>query len=185
MNLGQTVFAQLMDFIPAHEFRRCVERYRGNCKVSSFSCWDQFLCMAFAQLTYRESLRDIETCLRALGPRLDHAGIRGAIARSTLADANELRDWRIYADLAQVLIATAAAVVRPRKFRGGVVADRLRAGLHDHRPFLDPRTQADGECCQRSQRALHRPRLRAANQREARPDRRRDEEDAGGISVPG
>jgi len=116
MNQGQTVFAQLMDFIPAHEFRRSVERYQGNYKVSSFSCWDQFLCMAFAQLTYRESLRDIETCLRALGPRLYHAGIRGPVSRSTLADANELRDWRIYADLAQVLIAIARPLYANESF---------------------------------------------------------------------
>src|ERR1017187_9392976 len=116
MHLGQTVFAQLLDFIPAHEFRRCVERYQGNYKVSSFSCWDQFLCMAFAQLTYRESLRDIETCLRALGPRLYHAGIRGPVSRSTLADANELRDWRIYADLAQVLIAIARPLYAHESF---------------------------------------------------------------------
>jgi hypothetical protein len=107
MNAGKTIFAQLMDFIPAHEFARCVDRYQGNCKVSRFSCCDQFLCMAFAQLTCRESLRDIETCLRVLGSRLYHAGIRGHIAHSTLADANETRAWRIYADLAQVLIRTA------------------------------------------------------------------------------
>ena len=98
MNQGKTVFAQLIDFIPVHEFWRCVNRYQGNYKVSSFSCWDQFLCLAFAQLTYRESLRDIETCLRALGHRLYHLGIRGHVSRSTLADANETRDWRIYAD---------------------------------------------------------------------------------------
>jgi hypothetical protein len=84
-----------------------VRRYRGNYRVRSFSCLDQFLCMAFAQLTYRESLRDIEICLRAVQPKLYHAGIRGRIARSTLADANEQRDWRIYADFAQVLIARA------------------------------------------------------------------------------
>jgi hypothetical protein len=107
VHLGKTVFAQLLDFIPAHEFRRCVDRYQGNRKVSSFSCWDQFLSMAFAQLTYRESLRDIETCLRAFGRRLYHLGIRGRVARSTLADANETRDYRIYADLAQVLISIA------------------------------------------------------------------------------
>lgn len=107
MPLGKTVFAQLMDFIPAHEFRRCVNRYQGNRKVSRFSCWDQFLSMAFAQLTYRESLRDIEICLRALGSHLYHFGIRGHVSRSTLADANETRDFRIYADLAQALIATA------------------------------------------------------------------------------
>jgi hypothetical protein len=107
MHVGKTVFAQLMDFIPAHEFRRCVNRYQGNRKVSSFSCWDQFLSMAFAQLTGRESLRDIETCLRAFRSRLYHLGLRGQVSRSTLADANEARDYRIYADLAQVLIATA------------------------------------------------------------------------------
>jgi hypothetical protein len=107
MHSGRTVFAQLMDFVPAHEFRRCVNRYQGNRKVSSFSCWDQFLCMAFAQLTYRESLRDIETCLRALGRRRYHLGIRGRVSRSTLADANETRDYRIYADLAQALISVA------------------------------------------------------------------------------
>jgi hypothetical protein len=92
MNSGKTVFAQLMDFMPAHEFRGCVTRYRGHYRVRSFSCCDQFLCMAFAQLTYRESLRDIETCLRALGGKLYHLGIRGHISRSTRADANETRD---------------------------------------------------------------------------------------------
>jgi len=112
MNLGQTVFAQLMDFVPMHEFRRCVRRYRGNYKVSTFSCWDQFLCMAFAQLTYRESLRDIETCLRAMQRKLYHLGIRGRVSRSTLADANEKRDWRIYADFAQALIQTARVLYR-------------------------------------------------------------------------
>ncbi len=116
MNLGKTVFAQLMDFVPAHEFHRCVERYSGNYKTSSFSCWDQFLCMAFAQLTYRESLRDIETCLRAVGARLYHLGIRGHVSRSTLADANENRDWRIYADLAQVLIRYARQLYANESF---------------------------------------------------------------------
>jgi hypothetical protein len=116
MNIGKTVFAQLMEFIPAHEFRRCVERYRGNYKSSSFSCWDQFLCMAFAQLTYRESLRDIETCLRSVGARLYHLGIHGHVSRSTLADANENRDWRIYADLAQVLIGIARPLYAQESF---------------------------------------------------------------------
>jgi len=110
MMAGRTVFAQLMDFIPAHEFRRCVTRYRGQYRVRSFSCWDQFLSMVFAQLTYRESLRDIETCLRALGGKLYHLGIRGLISRSTLADANETRHWRIFAGLARVLIATARSL---------------------------------------------------------------------------
>jgi len=107
MHTGQLVFAQLMDFLPRHEFNQCVRRYGGNLRARRFSCFDQFFCMAFAQLTYRESLRDIETCLRAMGPKLYHAGFRGRIARSTLADANEHRDWRIYADFAHVLIAVA------------------------------------------------------------------------------
>ena len=107
MHTGRVVFAQLMDWLPRYEFTKCVRRYRGEYRVRHFTCWDQFLCMAFAQLTYRESLRDIETCLRALRPKLYHAGIRGPIARSTLADANETRDWRIYADFAQVLIRRA------------------------------------------------------------------------------
>lgn len=101
------VFAQLMDFLPRHEFNKCVKRYRGDYRINNFSCRDQFLCMAFAQLTYRESLRDIETCLRALQPKLYHAGFRGIVARNTLANANRRRDCRIYADFAQVLIARA------------------------------------------------------------------------------
>jgi hypothetical protein len=104
---GRLIFAQLMDFLPLAEFRRCVARYQGEYKVRGFSCLDQFLCLAFAQLTYRESLRDIETCLRAMQPKLYHMGIRGRVARSTLADANETRDWRIYADFAQTLIPQA------------------------------------------------------------------------------
>ena len=104
---GRLVFSQLMEFFPLRAFRKCVQRYRGNYKVQHFSCLDQFLCMAFAQLTGRESLRDIETCLRALQPKLYHAGIRARVSRSTLADANENRDWRIYADFAQVLIRQA------------------------------------------------------------------------------
>ena len=107
MNSGKTIFSQLMDFLPAQEFRRCVDRYDGNHKVQSFSCWDQFLCMAFAQLTYRESLRDIEACLRSAGTKLYHLGIRGRVSRNTLANANQVRDWRIYADFAQILITTA------------------------------------------------------------------------------
>ena len=101
---GHIVFSQLMDFLPEYQFQKCVARYKGDNRIKSFSCWDQFLCMAFAQLTYRESLRDIETCMRALRNKLYHMGIRGNISRSTLADANEKRDWRIYADFAQILI---------------------------------------------------------------------------------
>lgn len=96
-----------MDFLPSQEFRRCVDRYNGNYKLQRFSCWDQFLCMAFAQLTYRESLRDIEACLRSAGPKLYHMGIRSRVARNTLANANQVRDWRIYADFAQTLITMA------------------------------------------------------------------------------
>jgi Domain of unknown function (DUF4372)/Transposase DDE domain len=107
MNSGRTVFSQLMDYLPTYEFQRCVNRYSGDYRYRSLSCRDQFLAMAFAQLTYRESLRDIETCLRSISGKLYHMGFRGTIARSTLADANESRDWRIYADFAQTLIAVA------------------------------------------------------------------------------
>jgi hypothetical protein len=107
MNVGQTVFAQLMDFVPAYQFRKCVARHRGEYKVQAFSCWNQYLCMAFAQLTCRESLRDIEACLRSAPIKLYHLGIRGGVARNTLAHANAVRDWRIYADFAQVLIGQA------------------------------------------------------------------------------
>ncbi|HYJ79033.1 MAG TPA: DUF4372 domain-containing protein, partial [Longimicrobiaceae bacterium] len=107
MNQGRTLFAQLMEHAPHKAFQRCVHRYGGDHRVRSFTCWDQFLCMAFAQLTYRESLRDIEACLNAAPDRLYHMGIRGNVSRSTLADANERRDWRIYANFAQVLIQEA------------------------------------------------------------------------------
>ena len=110
MHEGRLVFSQLMDFIPKRDFDECVNRYRGNYRVREFSCRDQFLAMAFAQLTYRESLRDIETCLNAVQPKLYHAGFRGRVSRSTLGDANKRRDWRIYADFAQVLIRRARAL---------------------------------------------------------------------------
>ena len=104
MFAGRTVFAQLIDHLPPHEFHKCVTRYDGNYKFRGFSCLDQFLCLAFAQLTFRESLRDIEACLRSVESKLYHMGFRGKVSRSTLADANEAHDWRIYADFAQVLI---------------------------------------------------------------------------------
>ncbi|OGP57271.1 MAG: hypothetical protein A2V67_01085 [Deltaproteobacteria bacterium RBG_13_61_14] len=107
MNSGKPIFTQLMDFLPAYEFQKCVKRYHGHYKVQSFSCWDQFLCLAFAQLTYRESLRDIEVCLRAAKTKLYHLGFRGQVSRNTLANANAVRDWRIYADFARVLIVIA------------------------------------------------------------------------------
>src|SRR6267154_128670 len=107
MNSGRTVFSQLIEFLPHQEFQKCVARYGGGRYLKNLSCWDQYLAMAFAQLTYRESLRDIEACLGSIGGKLYHMGFRGKVARSTLADANESRDWRIYADFAQVLIAIA------------------------------------------------------------------------------
>ena len=104
MYQGQTVFSQVMNFLPQKKFRQCVNRYNGNYRVRSFTCYEQLLCMAFAQLTYRGSLRDIECCLRAMREKLYHMGIRSKVSRSTLADANEIRDWRIYSDFAQILI---------------------------------------------------------------------------------
>ncbi len=116
MNTDRIVFSQIMDFISKHQFNRCVRRYRGNYRLRKFSCFDQFLCMAFAQLAFKESLRDIETCLRAMKPKLYHAGFRGRIARSTLADANENRPWQMYADFAQILIDKARALYSSDRF---------------------------------------------------------------------
>src|SRR6202521_2863507 len=116
MNLGKLVFAHLMDHLPLTTVLRCVVRYGGENKVKSFSCLDQYLCMAFAQLTYRESLRDIEACLRAQGTKLYHLGIRGSVARNTLANANAVRDWRIYATLAQSLIGIARRLYADEPF---------------------------------------------------------------------
>lgn len=116
MNTGKTILSQIMSYLPTYEFRRCVQRYRGNHKVKSFSCWDQYLCMVFAQLSFRESLRDIITCLRAMQNKLYHTGIRGNISKSTLADANENRDWRIYADFAQILISRARHIYKDDPF---------------------------------------------------------------------
>jgi hypothetical protein len=119
MNQGRTVFSQLISFLPDREFRRCVERYQGDIRLRGFSCWDQYLAMAFAQLTYRESLRDIEACLHSMQGKLYHLGFRGKVARSTLADANESHDWRIFADFAQVLIA----IARPLHARDPIGVD--------------------------------------------------------------
>ena len=110
MHAGKLVFAQLTDLVHPEQFRRCVRRYDGEYKVKTFSCWNQFLCMAFGQLTFRESLRDVETCLRSRQDQLYHLGIRGEVSHSTLADANRERDWRIYYDLAQQLIRRARAL---------------------------------------------------------------------------
>jgi Domain of unknown function (DUF4372)/Transposase DDE domain len=120
MYVGKLVFAQLMDFLPLHAFRRCVARYPSNYRTKTFSHLDQYLCMAFAQLTFRESLRDIEVCLRAHESKLYHLGIRGHVARSNLADANEKRDWQIYRDFADALIVEAR-----RLYAGDVFAVEL------------------------------------------------------------
>src|SRR5512136_2851733 len=124
---GKTIFAQLMDFLPIYEFHQCVQRYHGHYKMKSFSCWDQFLCMAFAQLTYRESLRDIEACLRSGQRKLYHMGFRGKVSRNTLAHANQVRDWRIYADFAQILIAQARRLYANDSF--GVDLDQTAYAL--------------------------------------------------------
>jgi len=116
MNSGKTVFSQIVDCLPMYEFRKCVDRYQGNHQVKSFSCFNQYLCMAFAQLTYRESLRDIEACLRSRREKLYHLGIRGRISRSTLAEANEKRDWRMYADFCQILISQARSLYADEDF---------------------------------------------------------------------
>src|SRR5213594_4716640 len=116
MYAGKLVFAQVMEFAPWHTFRRLIKKHRGDFNVKSFSCIDQYLCMAFAQLTYRESLRDIEACLRAQAGKLYHMGIKSRVSRSTLADANESRDWRIYADFAQSLIAIARRLYAAEPF---------------------------------------------------------------------
>ena len=116
MNGGKSIFSQLTDFLPWTQFQECVARYQGDYKLKSFSCWDQFLCMAFAQLTYRESLRDIEACLRANQTKLYHMGIRGRVSRNTLANANSVRDWRIYADFAHLLIKQARELYHDDEF---------------------------------------------------------------------
>ncbi len=116
MHAGRIVFSQLLDFLPKKQFDRCVRRYHGNHRTKTFSCFDQYLCMVFAQITYRQSLRGIETCLRAMQPKLYHCGIRGNVSRNTLANANEHRDWRIYADFAQVLIGKARILYADEDF---------------------------------------------------------------------
>jgi len=116
MYTGKTVFSQVMDYLPMYEFRKCADRYNGNYHTSSFSCMDQYFCMAFAQLTYRESLRDIEACLRSRREKLYHLGIRGRISRSTIAEANEKRDWRMYADFCQIMISQARSLYADEDF---------------------------------------------------------------------
>jgi len=116
MHAGRIIFSQLIDFLPKKQFDNCVRRYRGNRRIKTFSCFDQYLCMAFAQITYRQSLRDIETCLRAMQPKLYHCGIRGNVCRTTLAKANENRNWRIYADFAHILINKARTLYAGEDF---------------------------------------------------------------------
>jgi hypothetical protein len=127
MHEGRFIFSQLLDFIPCHDFNKCVKRYRGNYKVRTFSCYDQFIAMSFAQLTGRESLRDIETCLRAMNSKLYHVGLRGNVSRSTLADANKFRDWHIFEDFAQILIARARDLYIKEDF--GVELDQAAYAL--------------------------------------------------------
>jgi hypothetical protein len=122
MHSGQMVFSQLIEFLPKKQFDKCVRRYHGNHRIKTFSCFDQYLCMIFAQITYRQSLRDIETCLRAMQPKLYHCGIRGIVSRNTLANANEHRDWRIYADFAQILVSKARKLYANEDF--GIQLDR-------------------------------------------------------------
>ncbi len=133
MNVGRTVFSQLIEYLPGKEFQKCVARYDGDSRLRGFSCWDQLLAMCFAQLTYRESLRDIEACLRSMSGKLYHMGLRGRVARSTLGDANETHDWRIYADFAQVLIG----IARPLHVRDPIGVD-LAHSLYalDSRPSI-------------------------------------------------
>jgi len=116
MYTGKLVFSQVMEHLPLHVFHQCVDRYNGNFKVKEFTCLDQYLCMAFAQLTYRESLRDIEACLRAQKNKLYHMGIRSSVSRNNLANANKVRDWRIYADFAHSLIQTARKLYADESF---------------------------------------------------------------------
>jgi hypothetical protein len=125
MNLGRTVFSQIMEHLPEYEFQKCVARYRGDSHLRGFSCLDQYLAMSFAQLTYRESLRDIEACLRSVASKLYHMGLRGKVSRTTLADANESHDWRIFADFAQVLVA----IARPL-YAGDPIGVDLDASLY-------------------------------------------------------
>ena len=127
MNSGKSIFSQLMDFVPRYEFHKCVQRYNGQHKVKSFSCWDQFLTMAFAQLTYRESLRDVQACPRGAGPELHHLGVRSRVPRNTMANANQVRDWRIYADFAQRLIGQARRLYANEEF--GVELDQTAYAL--------------------------------------------------------
>lgn len=116
MYLGKIIFSQIMDFLPMYEFQKCVKRHQGNYRIKNFSCIEQFLCMAFAQLTFRESLRDIETCLRSMKGKAYHMGIRSRVSRNTLANANEKRDWQIYGDFAQILMGIASHLYAGEKF---------------------------------------------------------------------
>lgn len=162
---GKIVFAQLMDHLPLHSFRRCVERFAGDRSVRSFSCQDQFRCMAFGQLTYRDSLRDTVTCLNAQQAKLYHMGIRGSVRRSTLADANERRDWRLYAAFAQVLIAQARGLYARDTFGADLDATAYALDTHHHRsvpvavPLGEvPPQQGRGEAARHDRPARQHPR---------------------------
>jgi len=136
VNEGRTVFAQLLDFLPQYEFDKCVARYHGNFRNPKLPAYEQFLVLAFAQLTWRESLRDIETCLASFGPKLHHAGIRQPTARSTLADANEKRDWRIFADFAHVLSRLGHLKLCREDCLSAIIAARSHGRVQHSAPFL-------------------------------------------------
>ena len=149
---GKLVFSQIMDHLPWHTFQRCVRRYDGNRKVKTFQCSEQYRCMAFAQLTYRESLRDIETCLRAQPSKLYHMGLNSGVSRNTLANANQIRDWRIHADFAQRLIHTARRLHIDENHGLDIDRHGLCAGFLHHRSVSDHvpwahfrKTKSDGQ----------------------------------------
>ena len=133
MNVGRTVFSQLIEYLPSKEFQKCVARYDGDSRFRGFSCWDQLLAMCFAQLTYRESLRDIEACLRSMSGKLYHMGLRGKVARATLGDANETHDWRILCRLRPGSDRDRATASYSRSHRCRSVTESLRLGFDDHR----------------------------------------------------
>ena len=174
MYTGRLIFSQLMDHLPMPTFRRCVERYQGDRWVKSFRCVEHYRCMAFAQLTYRESLRDIEACLRAQGAKLYHMGIRGAVSRSTLADANEQRDWRIYADFAQRPHPHGPPPLCGRRLGPGTRRDRLCPRLLNHRSVSHavplgrlPQDQGGGQAAHTSRPARLHPGLHPHLHRQA------------------
>ena len=155
MNHGRIVFSQIMDYFPRRRFKSCVDRYRGDHRVKTFTCLDQFYCMTFAQLTGRESLRDIEACLRAAGPKLYHAGLKARVSRTTLAKANEGRDWRIYRDLALILIDQARTLYAASTAGNESQASGLRTGFHRCRFVPDTVSMGSASSAQKCRQSPH------------------------------